>query len=251
MQKDLAADIELNLKKKARRRLVGAIALVLLLVILLPFLLTDRTQSVPNANVQITLEDNNHYVDPSSEEVVTDFDSAVKPRDDETQNATSQNIEIAKKPVEPVRVEEKVSVEKSDETGKEQKVDLPKTAVKSEPSKIEVTKSKETKPNAVDKMSVEAKPKTIKVENKTTEKVSQDSNSSYFVQIGAFSDADKVQTLAQKMQSLGYQSKTEKVKSDKGVLIRLRSQSFSSRNEAAIALENMKDAGLTGMVVSQ
>jgi len=54
-----------------------------------------------------------------------------------------------------------------------------------------------------------------------------------------------------KLSDLGYKSQTEKIDTEKGKKIRLRTQLFGDRNEAAIALENIKDAGLTGMVVSQ
>ena len=71
------------------------------------------------------------------------------------------------------------------------------------------------------------------------------------MQIGVFSDAANVKQLQAKLSDLGYKSQTEKIDTDKGKKIRLRTQVFGDRNEAAIALENIKDAGLTGMVVSQ
>jgi DedD protein len=73
----------------------------------------------------------------------------------------------------------------------------------------------------------------------------------YFVQVGVFSDLNNVKQLQSKLSSLGYKSSTEKITTPKGEKIRLRSQVFSSRNEAAIALQNIKASGLTGMVVSQ
>jgi len=66
-----------------------------------------------------------------------------------------------------------------------------------------------------------------------------------------FSEVANVRQLQSKLSSLGYQSKTEKISTPKGEKIRLRSQVFNSRNDAAIALQNIKEAGLTGMVVSQ
>jgi len=80
MQKDSAADIELNLKKKARRRLVGAIAMVALMVILLPILLKDRSAAVTQEDVKISIQ-NEEVI---STEVIaptpaTDFDSSVVP----------------------------------------------------------------------------------------------------------------------------------------------------------------------------
>ena len=71
------------------------------------------------------------------------------------------------------------------------------------------------------------------------------------VQVGVFSDAANVKQLQTKLTGLGYKSKTEKINTDKGQKIRLRTQVFGDRNDAAIALQNIKDAGLTGMVVSQ
>ena len=71
------------------------------------------------------------------------------------------------------------------------------------------------------------------------------------MQIGVFSDEANVKQLQSKLSDLGYKSQTEKIDTAKGKKIRLRTQLFADRNEAAIALQNIKDAGLTGMVVSQ
>ena len=73
----------------------------------------------------------------------------------------------------------------------------------------------------------------------------------FYVQIGVFSDEGNVKQLQAKLSDLGYQSQTEKIDTAKGKKIRLRTQLLGERNEAAIALQNIKDAGLTGMVVSQ
>ena len=51
----LANDQELALKKRARRRLVGAVALVLLMVIVLPMILKDRTALAPQEAIKITM----------------------------------------------------------------------------------------------------------------------------------------------------------------------------------------------------
>ena len=56
MQKD-QSDLGLIFKKRARRRLVGAIALVLLMVILLPIVLEDRTQTGMEQDIAIVMPD--------------------------------------------------------------------------------------------------------------------------------------------------------------------------------------------------
>ena len=198
MQKAPSNDQELNLKKRARRRLVGAIALVLLMVIVLPMILKDRSATQPQGKVTITL--------PSKQvqEEASDFDSNIVP----TEPAITTSPEVAEPDSEAATPDPEASASKT----------LPAA-----------------KP--------EAPTSTVKSSLETERK--------YHVQIGVFSDAANVKQLQAKLSDLGYKSQTEKIDTDKGKKIRLRTQVFGDRNEAAIALENIKDAGLTGMVVSQ
>jgi len=55
MPPDTDHDQELSLKKRARRRLVGAIGLVLLMVGVLPMVLQDRASLTPSAAIKITM----------------------------------------------------------------------------------------------------------------------------------------------------------------------------------------------------
>ena len=203
MQRDPAGDQELNLKKRARRRLVGAIALVLLMVIVLPMLLKDRSASEPKEQITITLPNESTSAEAS------DFDSTIVPA--EPANAEPANA-------------------------------LPKVI-------------DETKPTAEATIDTEAAASTAKVtspkDTPPKETPKDASSKKFYVQVGVFSDAANVKQLQTKLSDLGYKSQTEKISTDKGQKIRLRTQTFGDRNEAAIALENIKDAGLTGMVVSQ
>jgi DedD protein len=176
MQRETAGDQELNLKKRARRRLVGAIALVLLMVIVLPMILPSE-QTAPE---------------------VSDFDSSIVP--------TDPPIVSTPEVIEP-----------------------------------EAESAAVANPEAAPAKEVPAKAPDI----------AKPSSGKFYVQIGVFSDAANVKQLQNKLTDLGYKSQTEKISTDKGQKIRLKTQVFGDRNEAAIALENIKDAGLTGMVVSQ
>ena len=200
MQKAPASDQELNLKKRARRRLVGAIALVLLMVIVLPVILKDRSATQPQDKVTITL--------PSEQvqEEASDFDSNIVP----TEPAITTSPEVAEPDSEAATPDPEASASKT----------LPAAKPEAPTSTPTVKSSLET-------------------------------DHKYHVQIGVFSDAANVKQLQAKLSDLGYKSQTEKIDTDKGKKIRLRTQVFGDRNEAAIALENIKDAGLTGMVVSQ
>jgi DedD protein len=50
---------EIQFRKRARRRLVGAIALVLLMVTVLPMVLDDRTSSLPQHEIEISIPSQN------------------------------------------------------------------------------------------------------------------------------------------------------------------------------------------------
>ncbi|MEO1948193.1 MAG: sporulation protein, partial [Methylophilaceae bacterium] len=71
MQKD-QSDLGLIFRKRARRRLVGAIALVLLMVILLPRVLEDRAQTNTQQDIAIVMPDGSGASDVVvSEELIT------------------------------------------------------------------------------------------------------------------------------------------------------------------------------------
>ena len=217
MQREPAGEQELNIKKRARRRLVGAIALVLLMIIVLPMILKDRAAITPAEKITITLPSDQVAAAPS------DFDSSIVPADDAADSSDPA----------PAVIDETKA-----ETLPDVQSEAPSEAV-SEPIDSETqaaTPAKESLPK-------EALPK------ETIAKAP--AGSKFYVQVGVFSDAANVKQLQSKLNDLGYQSKTEKISTDKGQKIRLRTQTFGDRNEAAIALENIKDAGLTGMVVSQ
>ena len=190
MQRD-QSDQELNFKKKARRRLVGAIALVLLMGILLSVVLKDPSADTPQEKITISLQNQaSTTVIPSPSPA--DFDSNIVP-DEPAKPAETAQPEAAPAEVADVPV------------------DIP------------------ANPEA-------AKPEAAK---------------KFYVQIGVFSNEASVKQLQTKLTDLGYKSQTEKIMTDKGEKIRLKTQVYAERNEAAIALEDIKSAGLTGMVVSQ
>lgn len=194
MQRD-QSDQELNFKKRARRRLVGAITLVLLMVIFLSMVLKDPADSNPQAKITISLPNEaSTTVTPSPSPA--DFDSNIVPDEPaETAQPEAATADVADAPADTEA-----------------------------PSKSYLAKPEVAKPEAPKK---------------------------FYVQIGVFSDAANVKQLQTKLTDLGYKSQTEKIGTDKGEKIRLKTQVFAERNEAAIALEIIKDAGLTGMVVSQ
>jgi DedD protein len=199
------SDQALNFKKRARRRLVGAIALVLLMIIFLPMILEDREAGEQQENIIVTMDNQV----PFNELDTSGFDSSIVLEN----NVVEESVEV---------VEDSVAIEM--------------------PVKIE------PKAESKQKEKVAAKPT---VEVKSNANPIADAADKHYVQVGVYSDAANVKKLAMRLKDLGYQSKTEKISTAKGEKIRLRTTAFIGRNEAIIALENIKDSGLTGIVLKQ
>ncbi len=207
MKKD-QSDQELSFKKRARRRLVGAIALVLLMIISLPMVLEDRAV-VQQEVIAITMENEVNEFDTSG------FDSSIVPEEGLDAELTA--------------ILEDAAVE----------IELPEQA------EFVLEAEAPAKPKEAAKLSEQ------KIAVKAASKAAIGATDQHYVQVGVYSDAANVEKLQVKLKDLGYQSKTEKVSTEKGEKIRLRTTVFSDKNEAVIALENIKDSGLTGMVVKQ
>lgn len=212
---------EIQFKKRARRRLVGAIALVLLMVTILPMVLDDRSAKAPQQEIAITIpsQDNKDF---TSKVVPVPEASAVPAETPMPEPVEQKPVEAAAsespaKPAEPAALKEPA-----------EKPEAPVAA----PAKLPV----EAKP-------AEAAPAREVIQAKPAGAAS--------VQIGVFSESNNVKQLQQKLQSLGYKSYTEKVATTKGDKIRLRAGPFTSRAEAESALDKIKGSGMTGMVVSK
>lgn len=223
MQKDVN-DQELTLKKRARRRLVGAIALVLLMVIVLPMILKDRSIKQPVDEITITLDSQRK---PEILPDVSDFDSNVVPSNEVEVEADSQQDEF-----------------KSNEPSQSE---VPEVGIDTETAPKLKSEDLNTPSKSIPVNKAEAK----QTEAPKVDAKKSATGSKFYVQIGVFSDEANVKKLQARLTELGYKSQTEKIDTAKGKKIRLRTHLLGERNDAAIALQNIKDAGLTGMVVSQ
>ncbi len=229
MPPDLPNEQELILKKRARRRLVGAIALVLLMIVVLPMVLKDRSVQDSQESIKISMpetktEEFNSTVVPLGGQIEA-------PKPEEGAAVDNSPADTAPAPV----VEEKQPVKQ--ETKKEVKPTEVKQPIKEETRQAPV--------KAVAAKPVEKKPEPAKTPDPAQTKNAE----SFIVQIGVFSDAANVKQLQDKLKQAGYVSHTEKITTPKGEKIRLRTSSFSSRQDADAALNKIKQAGLSGLVM--
>lgn len=201
---------EIQFRKRARRRLVGAIALVLLMVTVLPMVLDDRSANLPQQEIEISI--------PSQDD--DEFTSSVTPYNPEPETA--------------------VQAETLPETTPQDALATETPAV----AEADAATAAKTPAPVVDNKSTPAS-KPIPVQP-----TAKSSSPTYSVQIGVFSDAANVRQLEGKLKARGLQPSTEKLQTAQGEKIRLRVGPFASRELAEEAMGKIKAASLSGMIIT-
>lgn len=201
---------EIQFRKRARRRLVGAIALVLLMVTVLPMVLDDRSANLPQQEIEISI--------PSQDD--DEFTSSVTPYNPEPETA--------------------VQAETLPETTPQDALTTETPAV----AEADAATAAKTPAPVVDNKSTPAS-KPIPVQP-----TAKSSSPTYSVQIGVFSDAANVRQLEGKLKAQGLQPSTEKLQTAQGEKIRLRVGPFASRELAEEAMGKIKAASLSGMIIT-
>jgi len=229
-------DQEIQFKKRARRRLVGAVALVLLMIAILPMVLDDRTNKAPPQEIAISIpsQDGGEF----TSKIVPTAPAIVAP-DVDTDATPEQSMEPTPEQKNPAELNE-----------------APVTDVAPiKPAPVVRIKTPVEKP--IKKEPVKAPVQTADISN-SPGRLPDDKKlatagaiAPVYVQIGVFSDAGNIKQLQQKLSGMGLKSFTEKIDTSKGEKTRLRAGPFSTRPAAEAALEKIKAGGLGGMVVSK
>lgn len=199
------------IKRRARRRLVGAIALVVLVVVVLPVILDQQPRPVPQAlTVQIPSQDGG----PFKTRVLPPLSapSAMLQKSEPTQAEKDQTTRPAPKPAEAV-------------------------------SGSRAAKKEDAK--AVDKGRANARG----AEARRAQVLPNDE--AFVVPLGAFTNPDNAKQVQDRAASVGIKSYTESVKAQQGGQTRVRAGPFVSRDAAERAREKLKSLGLEVGQVAQ
>ena len=238
-----SSDAHLQLKKRARRRLVGAIAFAGLAAIILPMVMDEEPkQQVQDVQILIPDQDktpfNPELVKHSPVPMASD-----KSNDEEKEDAAvaapvqaKAAVKVVEKPVE--KKAEK-PVEKKPEKPAEKPVEKP---VEKSPVK---TTEKPAKPSENDPQRAAA------ILAGKAEAAPSNSGGQYVILIGAFSNQANVKQLQSKIGELGVKVYTESLDSPGGKKTRVRAGPFASREAADKALDKMKRIGVNGVVAAK
>lgn len=227
-------DVQLLLKKRARRRLIGAIAIAGLAAVVLPMVMDEEPkQQVQDVQIRI----------PGQDQVP--FSAQVSKPRAVAANAEPAPVSAAEAPVN--RATEKAVDSKAADKTVEKPAEKP--AEKPVEKKTEKAPEKAVDKHA-DKPSPKAAEKSTEKPTKANESKAHD-NGQYLILIGAFANPANVKVLQTKIGELGIKVITEPLDSPEGKKTRVRAGPFASREAAEKALEKIKRIGVGGVVAAK
>ena len=219
-----APDSDLQLKKRARRRLVGAVALALLAAIVLPMVM-DHEPRPTQQDIQVRI--------PSQD--AGNFTARVLPG---APTATPLP------PVAEMKRPEAKPESRLEEAEPAAPAPAPKPEAKLEPKPAP---KPELKPDAKSAETLRAEQILAGGDAPKAETAKSDhANGQWVLQLGAYAEQGNVKVLQGKIKELGYPSYTEKVSTPQGERIRVRAGPFSSKAAAEKAQAKLKQIGAGG-----
>jgi DedD protein len=271
---DLSEDINVDeLRRRARRRLVGAVVLALAAAVIVPMLLESEPRPLgEDVTVKIPPVDDGKFVNRLNDPAKADKAAANRPSDAKdakpARDATAPDagkVTEAARPRYDTRLAEQNAPAGTQGTPASDNKGAPSTDSKvaqagdskgapAGDSKVApagdskaapASDNKGTAPSAVTFKAAPAPPPKA-----AAAPVSPPANGAFAVQLAAFSDDKGANALAARLKRSGYTAYTEPYKTSKGTLWRVRVGPYSSRETAMAARDKLKAEGQNGIVAA-
>ncbi len=236
---------ELQLKKRARRRLIGAIALVTVVAVFLPMVLDHEPKSV-NQDISIQIPSQNAGTFTSK--IVPVVPGSTDNKDKGEQAAAVTPPPAAEAP----KVAPTPAVALAPPAAKNSETAPPKAAVVEPKPKAKApppVDSEAAPPKAAAEPKAEARPETKAKQKPKPVKTEGRDSGSFVVQVAALTDVDKARQMREQIVAAGVKAYTEVVPTAKGNVTRVRAGPFATRDAADKARDRLKAMGLAGNVV--
>lgn len=234
-------DVQLQLKKRARRRLVGAVAFASVVTVVLPMIMDHQPrQVVQEVEIRIPGQDEKPFAPKFAVSPVDKAPQKIEPiADSAPPDASGKGVgadDVAGKPA-----------AKAIESPAEKPAD--KASGKA-PEKSEKPASKPEKPAS--DASTEAKRAAAILAGQTSATNEAAAKSGEFViLIGAFANEENVRNLRAKLAEKNVKTYVEPLDTPGGKKTRVRAGPFASREAADKALEKMKQVGVSGVIAGK
>jgi DedD protein len=209
------SDEELQLKKRARRRLVGAIVLVSAVAVILPMVLDSEPRPVTqNVDIQIPSPDSGDFKPKSA--AAPGFAAAPAKGPGSLVSGAPTSTAVAAAPLKG----------------------MPPAAAPAKDAAPKAEKSADSTDGAEDK-------------GKAAASDADAASGAYVVQVAALSDGARVKQLQKQMSAAGVRTYTEAISTKTGEITRVRAGPYATREAAESARTQLKKAGLDGKVVAR
>ena len=239
-----SADVDLQLKKRARRRLIGAVAFAGLAAVVLPMVMDDEPkQQIQEVQIRIPGQDQTPFAPKLAKApVASEAPASPAPAKAETPPPAPVS-KAAEKPVEKPAAPEKV--EKTEKVEKVEKAPAPPAPKPAEKTvdKAPVDNSEAQRAAAI----LAGKP----VEPRDKPAAAANDSGQFVILIGAFANPANVKQLQSKIGEMGIKVFTEPLESPGGTKTRVRAGPFPNREAADKALEKIKRIGVNGVVAAK
>lgn len=253
-------DAQLQMKKRARRRLVGAVAFVSVVAIVLPVVMDhEPRQAVQDVEIRIPGQDEKPFAPKF----------AAAPVEKAGEKPAEKVVEpVARPAAEPLPVPAAapavVSGSKAPEVVKDKPAPTPAKALEKPVEKptAKPEKSPEKAPAKSEKPAEKPAEKPVAknddakraaaiLAGQAADAKPAAKSGEYLVLIGAFSNEANVKTLKAKLGEQGIKTFSEPLDTPQGKKTRLRAGPFPNREAAAKALEKMQHIGVSGVVAAK
>jgi len=247
------ADLNLDeLKRRGRRRLIGAIVLALVAAVVVPMLLeSDPRPLGEDVSVRIPPVDDGKFVNKLNE---------ARGKGDTPRSAAPAPAPVTATP--PAAAPAPATSASGDAAPRKSLADAEKTVLTPgtrppapEP-KSPAKATEATKANNVAKAAEPAPPKgepaakaDAAAKAAAAPATAEPPREGFVVQLAAFSDDKGANALANKLKLAGYPAYTETITTSRGTLWRVRVGGFASRDAAATSRDKLKGEGHAGIVV--
>lgn len=245
-QSSAANDPVLPEKKRARRRLIGAVALVLAAVLGLPMILDSEPKPLADDIViQIPSKDKQAPLDrqlPPLPEPASSLDAKEEMIDPP---AVASPVPAAKPQATPA-VAAVPSQAKALDVAKPASLSV--TADTKSNNAAQAAANTKTEKAVAEKSDEAARAKAL-LEGKPDPKAADKNSGKFVIQVAALATKEKVDELQSKLKQAGIKSYTQKVATESGDRTRIRVGPFTSKEEAEKARAKIIKLGLNGSVV--
>lgn len=236
MDNDVAQDAQTELKRRARRRLIGASALALLAVVVLPMVM-DHEPRPPAQDIQVRIPSQDGGGSGSiAARLLPEKGPTPLPPSVETRPAVTPTPVEAPPVVKPEpKVEPKLEVKA-----------VAKPEPKTSPAKPEKKAVDEKKPADTGRTAEGVRAEAAL--SGAPAPAAAEAASQWVVQLGAYKDAANVKQLTARLKGMGVPSYTEKFDSPQGPRTRVRAGPFATKEAAEKAQVRAKAIGVSGPI---